>query len=100
MSQNEQKLLQRIAQLEAEVKNREEDLATYRRELSQANERLQSLMASLSRDLKVAAKIHFRLKYAEDSKMSECVVWHHRCYDDSCNISGRSKHNSEYLRNP
>ena len=57
MSQNEQKLLQRIAQLEAEVKNREEDLATYRRELSQANERLQNLMASLSRDLKVAAKI-------------------------------------------
>lgn len=50
-------LLKRIKELEAEVKERESDLARFRQELAGANEKLEGLIAQLSQELKLALRI-------------------------------------------
>ncbi len=47
----------RIRQLENEIVEREKDLATFRRELSQVNKQLEALISRISRDLKIAGDI-------------------------------------------
>lgn len=55
MSQDSpQKLLERIRELEAEVREREQDVAKYRTELAQANLRLENLIGQFSQELKLA----------------------------------------------
>lgn len=50
-------LLQRIAQLEREVKDREGDLARFRDELIKANKRIELMIESISHELKIAHTI-------------------------------------------
>ncbi|MCB0356658.1 MAG: sigmaB regulation protein RsbU, partial [Bdellovibrionales bacterium] len=47
----------RIKELEAEIVEREKDLAVFRRELGQVNRQMEELIARLTRDLKVAHEI-------------------------------------------
>ncbi len=51
----------RIQELEQEVQDRENDLAVFRRELSTANKRLESLIGDLNQELKVVHTIHKHL---------------------------------------
>ncbi|MCB0365980.1 MAG: SpoIIE family protein phosphatase [Bdellovibrionaceae bacterium] len=55
--ENETHLKKRIQELEGEVRQREEDLARFRRELSEANSRLENLIAQVAADLKSAENI-------------------------------------------
>lgn len=60
MAQNdseEEALKNRIRELEKEVEDREKDLAFFRKELLNANHRLEALLESLHQDLKVAHSI-------------------------------------------
>ncbi|MCB0384467.1 MAG: SpoIIE family protein phosphatase [Bdellovibrionales bacterium] len=56
-TENETLLKKRIQELEGEVRQREEDLARFRLELTQANSRLESLIAQIAADLKAAENI-------------------------------------------
>lgn len=53
MADSEQQLRQRIKELEAEVQERENDIATFRNELSSANRKLEALIAELNQELRV-----------------------------------------------
>lgn len=56
-SESEVQLKQRIRELEDEVFHREQDLARFRRELGEANTRLESLIAQIATDLRAAEAI-------------------------------------------
>jgi phosphoserine phosphatase RsbU/P len=62
MSQNnEDSLRARVKELEEEVAHREQDLATFRRELSSANKRLEALIGELNGEIKVVQAIQKHL---------------------------------------
>lgn len=61
MSQNENLLKARIKELEEEVAAREQDLATFRRELTQANKKLEALIGELNNEIKVVHEIQKHL---------------------------------------
>ncbi len=50
----EQQLVERVAELEQEVRERQEDLKRFRHELGQANQKLEALIAHLHTELKLA----------------------------------------------
>jgi len=52
-----ERLKNKIKDLEAEIQEREKDLAIFRRELGQVNRQLEELIARLTRDLKIAQEI-------------------------------------------
>lgn len=54
-------LKKRIVELEIEVAEREKDLATYRAELAQVNQRLEQLITSLNSEIEIAHVIQKRL---------------------------------------
>src|SRR4051812_36312955 len=54
---NRDQLIKKIAELEREVKDREEDLARFRDELIKANRRLEQMIESFNQELKVAHAI-------------------------------------------
>jgi phosphoserine phosphatase RsbU/P len=53
MAESEQQLRARIKELEAEVVERENDVATFRKELSSANRKLEGLISELNQELRV-----------------------------------------------
>lgn len=59
--QQEEYYQKRIAELEAEVKEREKDLAVYRKELSEFNRRVEALILELRRDVQLAGLIQKHL---------------------------------------
>ncbi len=61
MAENIEQLRARIVELELEVSEREKDLAVFRRELSQANQRLESLIGKLNQELRLVHLIQKHL---------------------------------------
>jgi len=60
-NENVDSLIARVRELEQEVTDRENDLAVFRRELSSANRRLESLIAEFNQELKVVYAIQKHL---------------------------------------
>lgn len=58
---SEESYKKRIAELEAEVAERERDLEQFRQELSKANSQLQSMIGQMRQELKLAQAIHKHL---------------------------------------
>ncbi|NCN42161.1 SpoIIE family protein phosphatase [bacterium] len=58
MSEDEKKLNERIKELEAEVLQREQDLARFRSELMQTNGQLEGLIKQVSKELKTAQAVY------------------------------------------